>query len=136
MYEDLGRGIEVGSAMGAIGKSMDSFANMATGGGFEVSETGGAALIKAIKDMREWVNSKEAELIELGQELPLGSSNTAKVLSPYVAQVATDGQGFLTQLMQFRESLTKAEEGINKAMANYQATERAMRSSFGNIEPA
>jgi hypothetical protein len=54
----------------------------------------------------------------------LGSSNAALAMKPYMAQVATDGQGFLTMLMKFRESLNKAEQGIKDAMKNYHATDQ------------
>jgi hypothetical protein len=42
-------------------------------------------------------------------------------MKPYVAQVATDDQGFLPMLMKLRESLEDAEQGITDAMRNYQA---------------
>jgi hypothetical protein len=51
-------------------------------------------------------------------------------MKPYIQQVANDNQGFLTVLRQFRESLTKAEQGIRTAMANYQATEEANKSTL------
>lgn len=136
MYEDVGGGIQSGVGWDSIGKSMDNFANMASGGGFEVNETGGEALLAAIRTMREWVNNQQGELQFLAQQMPLGGTNAAKVIAPYVQQVAVDGQGFLTQLAQFNESLTKAEEGINRAMANYRATEQANRAALGSIEPA
>ncbi|ONI70717.1 hypothetical protein ALI144C_49840 [Actinosynnema sp. ALI-1.44] len=120
----------------SIGASVASFANMAANGSFEVSETGGDALIKAIQRLREWATDQEVELADLTQPLPLGTSHTAHVMRPYVQQVAVDSQGFLTQLAQLQQSLHKAEEGIRSAMANYKATEEAKRAAFGNIEPA
>ncbi|MFC0112773.1 hypothetical protein [Kibdelosporangium aridum] len=143
MYEDLGGSAQpeigwadIGKNIGSIGASMGAFASAAAAGGFEVNETGGKALLAAIKSMKEWVNEQESGLSEIAQVLPLGNSNAARVMAPYVQQVAVDGQGFLTQLAQFRDSLAKAEEGINTAMARYQATEQAKKSSFGNAGPA
>jgi hypothetical protein len=119
-----------------IGASMNAFAGMAASGGFEVDETGGEALIKAIGRLRQWASDQEGELRNLAQPMPLGTSHAAQVMVPYVQQVAVDSQGFLTQLAQLRQSLHKAEEAIRTAMANYKATEDAKRAAFGNIEPA
>ncbi|MCE7001330.1 hypothetical protein LWC34_00515 [Kibdelosporangium philippinense] len=113
---------------------MASFANLAASGGFEVNEAGGEALIKAIQRMRDWANGQVLDLRQLAQQMPLGTSHAAKVMKPYVQQVAIDDQGFLTQLAKFVESLDKAEQGIRTAMANYKATEEANRTSLGNME--
>jgi hypothetical protein len=51
-------------------------------------------------------------------------------VKPSVQQVASDQQGFLTQLTKFRESLVKAEEGIKKAMANYQDVDASNASKL------
>nr|WP_042180843.1 hypothetical protein [Kibdelosporangium sp. MJ126-NF4] len=132
MYEDVG-----GSAgWDSIGSSMDAFAGAAASGGFEVNETGGEALLTAIRSMRQWALRQQSGLQDIAQKLPLGGSDTAKVIAPYAQQVAVDGQGFLTQLTQFVESLDKAEKGIQAAMANYKATEEANRASLGGINPA
>ncbi|ALG08045.1 hypothetical protein [Kibdelosporangium phytohabitans] len=135
MYEDLDAEAKRGISWDSIGSSMDAFAGMAASGGFEVNQSGGDALLKAIRSMREWANEQQLGLRDLAQRMPLGGSNAAQVIAPYAQQVAVDGQGFLTQLKHFNDSLAKAEEGINKAMANYKATEQANRAALGRIEP-
>ncbi|MBP2330837.1 hypothetical protein JOF56_011222 [Kibdelosporangium banguiense] len=114
----------------SIGESMANFASMAADGSFEVNAVGGKALLGAIGRMQDWVDGQSGDLRYLEQELPLGTSHAAQIMKPYVQQVATDKQGFLTVLRQFRESLTKAEQGIRTAMANYQATEEANESTL------
>ncbi|SMD23789.1 hypothetical protein [Kibdelosporangium aridum] len=137
MYEDLGGSAQpeigwadIGKNIGSIGASMGAFASAAAAGGFEVNETGGKALLKAIEKMQDWVNGQVLDLRQLAQQLPLGQSNGAKVMKPYLQQVASDSQGFLTQLTQFNDSLAKAAEGINTAMAKYKETEAAKSAAF------
>jgi hypothetical protein len=121
MYVDDAGGAKVGST---IGKAMGDFASGAASGAFAVNEQGGEALLAAIRDMADWVDSEYNKLYVVGQEAKLGDSLGAKVMKPYLQQVATDEQGFLPQLVAFRESLVKAEEGIRQAMANYQHTDQ------------
>jgi len=137
VYIDNGGGTSGDSEVtwASIGESMAQFASMAADGGFEVNEAGGDALLGAIRHMKDWVNSQENNLYQLSQEMPLGTSHAAQVIKPYVQQVATDGQGFLTVLNQFRESLTNAEQGIKTAMANYRATDAANASGLRDATP-
>jgi hypothetical protein len=114
-----------GSPFDAIGQSMDMFAGAAASGGFAVNETGGKALLQAIQGMKDWVDSNRLEVQRLGVQMPLGSTTVAEALKPYLADVVTDGQGFMTMLLKFRESLDKAEQGIQDAMKNYHATDQS-----------
>ena len=120
MYIDEGSG----AALAPIGKSMADFASSAAAGQFAVNQSGGDALLQAITTMMTWVDERAADLYLLEQEPMLGSSHGAEAMKPYVLNVATDKQGFITQLVQFRQSLAKAEEGIRTAMANYQQTDQ------------
>ncbi|GLZ38389.1 hypothetical protein [Actinokineospora sp. NBRC 105648] len=126
MYIDEG----ANAPLSAIGKAMDDFAGSAAAGRFAVNEEGGAALLTAIRNMAAWVDDERSTLSVLSQSPMLGSSNNAEVMKPYMAQVASDAQGFLTQLLHFRESLVKAEEGIKKAMANYQETDQQIAGTL------
>jgi hypothetical protein len=119
----------------SIGESMAQFASMAADGGFEVNESGGEALLSAIATMQHWISDKSFDLQQLAQEMPLGTSHAAEVMKPYVRNVATDDQGFLTQLAQFREALNKAEQGIRTAIANYQATDSANQATLNKAWP-
>jgi hypothetical protein len=128
-------GAAIGSSIGqSIFDSMNSFANSAASGAFEVSAEGGDALIRAIDEFQDWVNSNALEVDKLTQTRMLGSSNGAQVMAPFAVTVATDGQGFATQLKALSQSLDKAKEGIQKAMENYRATEEANRSKSNNIQ--
>ncbi|WP_156754788.1 hypothetical protein [Actinokineospora pegani] len=111
------------TSLGAIGASMDAFAASAAAGQFAVNQQGGDALLAAIRRMTDWIDSKRGPFGLLEQEPPLGSSNAAKVMKPYMQQVAVDHQGFLTQLYALYDSLVKAEQAIIKAMENYRQTD-------------
>jgi len=119
MYIDEG----AGAPLDAIGKSMDAFTQSAAAGQFAVNQSGGDALLAAIAKMTDWIDTRIGQLRLLDQEPQLGSSNAATAMKPYMQQVASDEQGFLTQLTAFRESLVKADEGIRTAMANYRETD-------------
>ncbi len=121
---------EAGGAMEAIGKSMADFAASAASGAFAVSPTGGDALRAAITEMAQWVDDNAARVRSLAQEPKLGSSHGAETMKPFVAEVAADSQGFLPMLTKFRESLSKAEEGVIAAMNNYNATDSAAAASL------
>lgn len=112
------------ASFGAIGKSMVALARVAATGGFAINDTGGQALLNAIRNMRDWVDENRVRLDLLRFEPPLGSSHGADAMKPHVVQVATDGEGFLPMLMKFRESLASAEQGINDAMRNYQSMDQ------------
>jgi hypothetical protein len=93
-------------------------------GSFAINETGGKALLQAIREMKDWVDENRVDLRRLADQPPLGGSHGASAMKQFVPQVATDGQGFLTMLMKFRESLDEAENGINIAMRNYQSMDQ------------
>ncbi|GLZ36529.1 hypothetical protein [Actinokineospora sp. NBRC 105648] len=120
MYVDEG----AGGSLGAIGQAMSDFAASAGAGQFAVNGHGGDALLRAIRNMINWINTEQNRLGALDQYAKLGGSNGAKVMSPYLREVATDERGLLTQLRQFRESLLTAEEGVKQAMANYRSTDQ------------
>jgi hypothetical protein len=118
-----GGGIAIGAAIGAAAKSLQKstadFAVQAAEGHFAVSEEGGRALLQAITEMRDWINGQDWRLAELAQEPALGGSHGAQAMKPFVQQVATDQQGFITMLRAFGDSLDQAEQGIKDAMNNY-----------------
>jgi carbamate kinase len=127
-----------GGGVPAIGQSIfdsiNTFANTAAQGGFEVSEQGGDALIAVIERFQHWANETGHLLDQLAQERKLGGSNGAKVMTPFLTQVVVDDQGFATQLKALGKSLEKAKEGIQKAMENYRATEEANKGKARTIE--
>jgi|SRR4051812_30445579 hypothetical protein len=114
----------------SIFDSMNNFANLAAAGDIEVSAEGGQALINAINGFQDWAKLQTRKIDHLTQTRKLGTSNGAQVMAAFMPQVAADGQGFDTQLKALIESLEKAKEGINKAMANYQATESGNKAKF------
>ncbi|HEX6356854.1 hypothetical protein [Actinophytocola sp.] len=123
-------GAAMGAAMGAFAGSMKQFAAAAAGGQFAVSPEGGDALLKAIRDMARWVDDNLIEGEWLAQQLPLGSSHGAEAMKPYLVQVATDDQGFIPKLREFRSTLADAEQGIMAAMENYDNTDQGARGNF------
>lgn len=110
--------------------SMDGFMAAAASGAFAVSESGGQALLSAIRDLAEVVDNNILDLRETNRALPLGGSNGANQMKPYMRDVLTDDQGFVTRLKEFRQSLVDAEAAINAAMANYKSTDAAVEGNF------
>lgn len=113
-----------------VSSSMNMLKQAAADGQFAVNETGGQALLEAIREMAKWVDDNLADLGTLGQQPALGSSNGAAVMKPYVAEVATDQEGFLTMLREFRASLVDAEAGVIGAMNNYKVIEDGIKGNF------
>jgi hypothetical protein len=118
----------------SIMESMANFAKTAAEGGFEISNEGGTHLIKAIDDFQNWLDDRSEIIGVFEQERKLGTSNGAKVIGPYVQQVAGDDQGFITQLRALRDSLHKARDAIELAMENYRRTEEGTRANLKNME--
>lgn len=112
-------GAAAADAVAAIGKQTANFASAAAQGHFAVSPRGGRALLQAITDMKDWLNGAEIDLMRLDRQPPLGGSHGAQAIKPYVQNVATDKQGFITMLRAFGQSLNDAEQGIRDAMNNY-----------------
>jgi hypothetical protein len=123
----------VAGAAAAIGESFAVFAKGAASGSFAISETGGKALLQAIRNMKDWVDENRGDVSQLSVQPKLGGSHGANVMAPFVAEVASDDQGFVPMLMKLRESLEDAERGITDAMKNYQAMDQrsASRQSSG-----
>jgi hypothetical protein len=121
----------IGASMGAaIGAAMGGFKQAAADGSFAVNETGGKALLAAIREMARWVDGNLADLSTLARSQPLGSSKGAELIKPYLQEVASDDRGFITQLKEFRKSLADAEEGVLAAMRNYNNTEHDIQGNF------
>nr|WP_018687218.1 hypothetical protein [Actinokineospora enzanensis] len=116
--------------MTAMNNSLTGFLNAANTGEFAVNETGGQALISAMRNMRDWIDQNQYQFAQLKREPQLGSTNNANVLKPFMVAVATDDQGFVTQIMKLRESLVHAEEAIKAAMANYQDTDAQVAATL------
>ena len=117
-------------SMPSMAASMMSLKQAAADGSFAVNETGGKALLVAIREMAKWVDENIADLDILAQQQPLGTSHGATAMKPYVQEVATDQQGFLTMLREFRTSLSDAEAGVLGAMSNYGQIETGIEGNF------
>ncbi|MET0236646.1 MAG: hypothetical protein ABW224_18500, partial [Kibdelosporangium sp.] len=70
---DGGGGI-ISSAQ-SIFDSMNSFASAAASGSFEVSATGGKALLDAISNFQDWVEGQASDIDGIAQQRKLGPSN-------------------------------------------------------------
>ncbi|WP_162292986.1 hypothetical protein [Actinophytocola xinjiangensis] len=109
---------------------MKNFAKAAASGAFSVNETGGQALLAAINRMSNWIDEQATRVIYLAQPAPLGSSEGARTMQPFLQDVAQDQEGFITILQEFRESLDDAKRGIEAAMASYQNADTEFSSGF------
>lgn len=110
--------------------SMTDFKEAASSGSFAVNEDGGQKLLTAIRDMAAWVDENLADLGTAHRLLPLGTSEGANLMKPYMRQVFTDDQGFFTRLREFRGSLVDAEAAILAAMRNYKNTDGDIQGMF------
>lgn len=130
MLDPAGGGVAIGAAMASIAKQTASFANAAAEGHFAVNENGGRALLQAIREMRDWINSQDRRLYQLQQPPPLGGSHGAETMKSFVPQVAIDQQGFITMLKAFGDSLDQAEQGIQDAMGNYRTMDTELAKPY------
>jgi hypothetical protein len=121
--------LEAGGGGGGL-PSMVGLVEAAASGSFAISPTGGQALIKAIHDLAKFVDDNLSDTNIVAQQPPLGSSNGAKLMKPYMVDVLTDDQGFYTRLKEFRNSLVDAESAINAAMKNYDNMEHGIQGNF------
>lgn len=126
----VGIGAAIGAAAASLQKSTADFASSAAEGHFAVSEEGGRALLQAITEMRDWIDRQHLKLNLLQQEPQLGGSHGAQAMKPFVQQVATDQQGFITMLTAFGDSLDRAEQGINDAMGNYRRMDTELAKPY------
>lgn len=115
--------------------NMGDFVAAAASGAFAVNESGGQALLSAIRDLAEVVDNNIADLSMNKRTLPLGGSKGADAMKPYMQNILTDDQGFITRLTEFRKSLVDAESAIKTAMANYHEADSGARSTF-QVTPA
>lgn len=115
---------------GGVPLSMAVLREAATSGSFAVNETGGQVLLTAIRDLAKAVDDNLADFKTVSRTLPLGSSNGANLMKPYMADVQTDDQGFFTRLKEFRDSLADAEAAVQAAMKNYGHMEEGIKGNF------
>lgn len=120
-----------GGLIGGVAVGMKTIKKAGADGSFAISAEGGQALVDAFKEMRTWVNDNLARLGYLDQLPPLGSSNGANTVKPFVRDVATDQQGFLTMLIQFKDALVDGEQGVRDAMENYRTIDQGSAGTFG-----
>jgi hypothetical protein len=120
----------ISAAVAGIAKGAADFAKAASEGSFAISERGGQALLEAIREMSAWIDSQGGRLNMLQQDPRLGGSHGAQTMRPYVQQVASDQQGFITMLQAFRVSLDQAENGIREAMTNYRSLDEGVAGKY------
>ncbi|MGH3624217.1 MAG: hypothetical protein ACRDQ5_20925 [Sciscionella sp.] len=119
-------------ASGALAHSVRHMKASANAGQFGIDETGGHALIKACRHLKDWYYNKGGRLALLAQQPKLGSSHMAEVLKPYVQDVATNAKdGFLPRLRELIEVLDDFEASIQQAMKNYRNTDEEQKRNIG-----
>lgn len=120
MYVDDAGGARIGAT---VGKALAGHAATANEGGFAVDESGGEALLRAVRGLADWLDGHLGRLDALDREPPLGQTAGALAVKPHMRAAATDEQGFLTQLRALRQTLANAEHGIRAAMSDYQSVD-------------
>lgn len=128
-----GGAVPPAGAMDSLGQQMAAFANAAKQGQFSVNDAGGKALLGAIQEMQQWLDSQDAVMDRLMRTGEYGESHAAGVVEPYMNQVASDHDGLLPMLKKFRNVLKDAEDAIHKAMQNYQRTDGDNASAMPNV---
>ncbi|MFC0115372.1 hypothetical protein [Kibdelosporangium aridum] len=135
MYEDEKSGVPAAwndrarAAMDQMLENMKNFKVSAASGQFSVSPACGEDLLKVIRMLQDWLGGGHANTLD--QKPMLGGSYGARAMAPFVQQIASDQQGFLTQLTRLRDVLSDAENGVRQAMANYRQNEHAVAGTFG-----
>ena len=110
----------VSSGMDSLGQQMADFAASAKSGQFSVNDQGGKALMGAIQDMQQWLNTVFMDMQNRGlQGKKYGTTHAAAVVEPYMDSVMDDADGLLPTLEKFQDVLNDAKEAITKAMENY-----------------
>lgn len=117
------------NAMDQMLENMKNFKQSAASGHFAVSESGGQGLLSALRALLDYVVAAEA-CRQLDQQPQLGGSYGARAMAPFVQRIASDQQGFLTQMARLRDVLADAEDGVRQAMANYQQNEHSVAGMF------
>nr|WP_042183645.1 hypothetical protein [Kibdelosporangium sp. MJ126-NF4]CEL15684.1 hypothetical protein [Kibdelosporangium sp. MJ126-NF4]CTQ93609.1 hypothetical protein [Kibdelosporangium sp. MJ126-NF4] len=118
------------NAMDQMLENMRNFKESAASGQFSVSDSGGEDMLRVIRMLQDWLGTAD-QGGTLDQQPLLGGSYGAAAMAPFVQQVASDQQGFLTQLARLRDVLSDAESGVKQAMANYRRNEHAVAGTFG-----
>ncbi|ALG14164.1 hypothetical protein [Kibdelosporangium phytohabitans] len=116
------------NAMDQMLENMRNFKESAASGQFTVSASAGDDLLRVIRMLQDWLGTDQSGTLD--QRPLLGGSYGAVAMAPFVQQVASDQQGFLTQLARLRDVLGDAESGVRQAMANYGHTEQAVAGTF------
>ena len=96
-----------------------------------MNETGGKALLRAIREMAKWVDDKLRPTSTcFAQQPALGTSNGANAMKPYVQDVATDQEGFLTSCVSSGPRWPTPRQGVIGAMKNYDNIRARRRGNF------
>jgi hypothetical protein len=125
-----GGGIAGGVDAGAIADMMSPIKQAGASGSFTINETGGQALLQAFREMATWIDDNLGKINSLAQQPNLGGTHAAESLKPYMQQVATDEQGFITMLQSFRAALVDAEQGVIDAMNHYRNLDEGAASTY------
>ena len=116
------------TAMDQMLENMKNFKESAASGQFAVSPSGGESLLRVIRLMQDWVSGGDHGTLD--QRPMLGGSHGARAMAPFVQRIASDQQGFLTQLNRLNGVLSDAEAGVKQAMANYRQNEHSVAGAF------
>lgn len=105
-------------------RAAEGIAGAVAEGKLAITKEGGEALIQALDEYQQWYTSR-ANILQIAAQAPkLGSSNAAKVVSPYMEQVGTDAHGYVTQMTKLAQAVDKFKESIHQAMAAYGKTDQ------------
>ena len=113
-----------------IRTGMQGFFELANAGHFAVDHTTGHGLIKWARGVSDWIAEQAESLRLIAQPMPMSETPTARQVSMFMRDVASDAQGIVPQLKALAETLPRYERAIRKAMESYQETEELARDTF------
>jgi hypothetical protein len=117
-----------------VTQGAQSFLQAAQSGGFGVSPEAGKAMIDAINQCRDGLESARREEQRITQRSMLGTSPDAVVMSDFNLEVAAGADNSATAyLAKLRDALNELEAGINEAMRHYR---RADEDNAGGVRRA
>jgi len=119
-------------ALDSVGKAlhkMQGLTQAAAAGGFAVNDSGGAAMLAAVRDLRAELDGQLAALATLRQSPRLGTTPGALVAGEHVRRSATgDPRSLDAVIEQVGTALDEFESALRKAMANYRETDSGNRA--------
>lgn len=130
---DLGVGAGFMAGIGEMKSGAEGMLTAAKSGGFRSDPEGVKQMVKICQEMFDHLERKSELFTSLAQEPKLGTSPYAKQVARHVASSGDGPQGVVPQLREFRMTLIKLIEALQRASGQYEAADETakMTKSLG-----